>query len=207
TADVGFSTECGNCMGDAVACMLTSCSEACSADATAPECAGCAAENCNTAFQGCAGLNLTDLYPCEADCADKVCGLDGCSGSCGTCEGTTLCVAGACEPLENAWCVNDDDQAAIGNTDVAQAGQDCSLTCLGNAEFAGCTGECTADATGLSSPCGLCFGLEVACAFELCLTPCTTDPASAECIGCLENNCAAGFEACSGLFFSDFYSI
>ncbi len=33
---------------------------------------------------------------CAIDCADRVCGDDGCGGSCGECSGDNLCVAGTC---------------------------------------------------------------------------------------------------------------
>ncbi len=35
---------------------------------------------------------------CTPNCQGKVCGDDGCSGSCGTCMGNTMCVAGQCVP-------------------------------------------------------------------------------------------------------------
>jgi MYXO-CTERM domain-containing protein len=33
---------------------------------------------------------------CTANCSNKVCGDDGCGGSCGTCQGNDMCVNGAC---------------------------------------------------------------------------------------------------------------
>lgn len=40
-----------------------------------------------------------DLAP-DCDCAWRVCGPDGCGGSCGECEGTDVCDAGACVHTE-----------------------------------------------------------------------------------------------------------
>lgn len=36
--------------------------------------------------------------PCVPTCAGKVCGANGCRGSCGSCTGTTVCFAGQCVP-------------------------------------------------------------------------------------------------------------
>jgi len=37
--------------------------------------------------------------PCSPDCTQRECGSDGCGGSCGTCSGTDLCLAGRCEDV------------------------------------------------------------------------------------------------------------
>jgi hypothetical protein len=39
---------------------------------------------------------------CVAECGDRVCGDDGCGGSCGSCEGAAACVAGRCDSVEYA---------------------------------------------------------------------------------------------------------
>jgi len=33
---------------------------------------------------------------CVPNCTDRTCGKDGCGGSCGTCDGSQACIAGAC---------------------------------------------------------------------------------------------------------------
>lgn len=33
---------------------------------------------------------------CVSNCAERACGSDGCGGSCGSCGGTQVCIAGAC---------------------------------------------------------------------------------------------------------------
>ena len=43
------------------------------------------------------GEKYCSWYVCEPDCTGKVCGDDGCGGSCGTCSGDKLCVNGACQ--------------------------------------------------------------------------------------------------------------
>lgn len=41
----------------------------------------------------------TGIKSCKPSCNGKVCGDDGCSGSCGTCSGTLSCVSGSCQDV------------------------------------------------------------------------------------------------------------
>jgi len=84
---------------------------ACEPDSTF--CQGKVAIACNsdgtgfasTSDCGASGLACQDgeCVPCAADCAGKVCGDDGCGGSCGECDGGLSCIAGACgTPCQSA---------------------------------------------------------------------------------------------------------
>ena len=71
----------------------------------------CTVDTCHP-VSGCLNTNLPDDTPCPGglnnsckqgvcicipNCGGKNCGTDGCSGSCGSCQGETQCVSGICE--------------------------------------------------------------------------------------------------------------
>jgi hypothetical protein len=85
---------------------------------------------CGTAY------GLTDMNPqaCDASCAGKVCGQDGCNGACGLCPGSNLSchTDGSCKPLCVPQCT----------------GKSCGAD--------GCGGFCGACAPGESCSLGVC---------------------------------------------------
>jgi MYXO-CTERM domain-containing protein len=90
-------------------------------------------------YEPCTGLGVCDplqgrcLGSCVPDCASKLCGDDGCGGSCGTCPENFVCTVGQC--LQN--CTPDCQ------------GKDCGSN--------GCGGNCgTCTAPGFCSGAGLC---------------------------------------------------
>ncbi len=62
---------------------------------------------------------------CAPECGERVCGDDGCGGSCGSCEGASVCVAGRCELVEYA--------AGPFGVDVGQTFPDLRLSAIPNA--------------------------------------------------------------------------
>jgi hypothetical protein len=86
-------------------------------------CAG--TEDCGTCEADCAcpaGQACKDgvCEDCTADCTDKVCGDDGCGGSCGACEAGEACTEGKCvctPDCANKECGDDGCGAACGTCD------------------------------------------------------------------------------------------
>ena len=108
----GCGGSCGACP-EGEACFDGGChpEEGCVAGTT-PGCDGCLCEACvcaldpyccETAWDGiCVQECVEDCGgcgPCVPDCTGKVCGDDGCGGTCGACEGDSLCCGGGCLPL------------------------------------------------------------------------------------------------------------
>lgn len=61
------------------------------------------------------GGHLGDSGTCTSQCAGKVCGPDGCGGSCGTCGANSICHDGACQPCDICpTCRYHDLNAAVG---------------------------------------------------------------------------------------------
>ena len=96
----------------------------------------CAADETRPAL-GCASGHVSDFCVCVSDsctpsCAGRLCGDDGCGGSCGTCPGTGAeCVAGACM-CEPATCA--ELPRACGVVDDGCGGTiDCTRACSGGA--------------------------------------------------------------------------
>jgi hypothetical protein len=131
----------GSCLGE-VAGVCNSC--------------GSALEN---PVQDCTELDLVcqagECVPCDPDCEGKVCGPDGCDGSCGDCEqyhkcdGTGQCVCD-CPPLDDPYC-----DTATGMTYQ----NECMALCYGveGAEQGACPDcqdFCTADQLQSQELCG-----------------------------------------------------
>jgi hypothetical protein len=54
--DTGTSAECATCFGETTQCTIDNCIQAgCAADPMGEECTNCRAENCDEAFNACAG--------------------------------------------------------------------------------------------------------------------------------------------------------
>ena len=78
-------TQCGGC-GEVSNCGDGAC------DLEGGENCGSCADDCN-----CSDGQICYAYQCcTPDCEDKVCGDDGCGGSCGDCPGGQACIGGAC---------------------------------------------------------------------------------------------------------------
>jgi hypothetical protein len=141
---------------------------------------------------------------CTPDCAFMLCGDDGCGGSCGSCAANEVCDdSGTCidevattGPVPTGACTNADDQAIVDEQDVETIARDCAISNLGNPAAAT---TCIEDATGLSTPCIVCFNGIVECGIASCIGDCIIDSASAACNDCIEENCYAPFIECSGL--------
>lgn len=70
-----------------------------------------------------AGSGKPDIPACQPDCNKKLCGDDGCGGTCGTCEDREGCVEGVCKKLadpdkcaaakcdKNAYCTEENGEA------------------------------------------------------------------------------------------------
>ena len=94
---------------------------------------------------------------CQPDCAGRVCGGNGCGGSCGTCSPGSACSdAGTCEACE-ADCTGREcgDDGCSGSCGTCSPGSACSDEGTCEACEADCTGrECGDD--GCSGSCGTC---------------------------------------------------
>ena len=96
---------------------------------------------------------------CTPDCAGKVCGSDGCGGSCGQCGADEQCIAGECKPggcvpkCEGKDC---GDDACGGSCGTCAANEACVQgKCEGGACVPKCEGkECGDD--GCGGVCGTC---------------------------------------------------
>ena len=130
---------------------------------------------------------------CTADCQGKLCGDDGCGGSCGECP--TECGDGACEGDENCYtccfdcglcCGDGECQAGFGE-DCAVCAADCGL-CCGDGS---CDEEHGEHCAVCPADCGQCCG-NGQCDVEQgesCLN-CTSD-----CGGCCgDGNCVSGHQ-------------
>jgi hypothetical protein len=106
---------------------------------------------------------------CITDCTGKVCGDDGCGGSCGQCEGFLVCDAGACKVggvCPNATCEWDMGETC-GNC-AADCGCDEGDVCL---EEGCCTPQCggkECGGDGCGGSCGTC-GEPLSCVEGACV--------------------------------------
>ena len=193
----GTSVWCAGCFAEQVGCVFTNCLAQCGAEPKSGACQQCQYDTgCYAAFETCSGE--TTPGPCEADCGDNVCGDDGCGGSCGECEGDTVCNEGACTAPVTDACIGESDQAIITDPtkDVVGNTGTCGSGCLGQPDT--CTADCLVTATGLSSDCAGCYAASFGCAVVNCALQCF-DPTTPECAQCqIDSGCTAAFEACAG---------
>ena len=117
---------------------------------------------------------------CEADCAGKDCGSDGCGGLCGTCEEGEACESGLCvadcvSNCEGLSCGDDGCGGLCGTCDEGEACESglCVLGCEANCEGLscgddGCGESCGECPSGESCVDGLCVGCEPACGEASC---------------------------------------
>ncbi len=132
-----------------------------------------------TNFSNLAGNYKLDVRECIASCQDRVCGSDGCIGSCGTCGAGTTCQSGQCRLPVGTECTNPRGVGTLPwseTLDTTSYGADRESSCEGapaGALSADLTYRFTAPKNGifrfaLSSSLSLQLYLEDACANGTC---------------------------------------
>ena len=123
---------------------------------------------CKAPYQACV---LGGGGPCTADCTGKVCGDDGCGGSCGHCEVAFTCTEGACVNDNcNANCINKEcgDDGCGGTCGTCPFNYDCKTgKCVPNDCQPNCLGKECGD-NGCGGGCGAC-GQGWWCSGGLCI--------------------------------------
>jgi hypothetical protein len=180
--DTGLSAGCSACYGALGTCTVASCLTDCAGDPTSSACVDCTTASCGDAFTACSGVPIDEA------------GLWG---------GTDTDTGSDTDTGAVDACNNTDDLAIIGTTDMATALNGCIVGCTSDPDPAGCTGDCVATDTGVSTACGSCYGDIGVCIVANCLTDCLADPTSVACIDCTDTNCGAAYEVCSGVAFAD----
>ncbi len=87
------------------------------------------------------GLRCVEAKCCQPNCEGKLCGDDGCGGSCGTCEGAATCQEGKCKctpKCEGKACGDDGCGGGCGNCQADQACKEGKCECAGQV----CKGKC-----------------------------------------------------------------
>jgi hypothetical protein len=129
---------------------------------------------------------------CEPDCTGRVCGDDGCGGSCGSCSGAQqLCVDGACACAHDACgstCCAEGERCANG----ACCMPDCADRQCGDDGCGGSCGDCASPLACYAGACTCAPGLEL-CA-EQCVELQTNPLHCGQCdLPCAEEEvCSAG---------------
>lgn len=145
---------------------------------TDPAHCGACGNTCGSA-QACVAGACRDA--CTPTCDGKVCGDDGCGGSCGQCGGGRRCRDGRCQEPEDDGPINIPTPECVENNDVCSEGDSCcdplytcanafceqSTTCCG-VDGASCSDEC--DCCGIESSCaeGTCINTGQGCNPEFC---------------------------------------
>jgi hypothetical protein len=166
----GTKCAAGVCLADEIGCapLCNETTEVCHLNVSAAcGCEACVVDqdpNCLTAWDlpcvlACQECG-TSCTACEADCTGKVCGSDGCGGSCGSCPaGTHQCDAGTCEST-------------------------CQPSCAGKAcGDNGCGGSCGSCGSGTACQSGQCVSTtQIDCLqlYEECFPECNSDQACIE---------------------------
>ncbi|MEC8023759.1 MAG: agmatine deiminase family protein [Myxococcota bacterium] len=149
---------------------------------------------------------------CTPACDGKVCGSDGCGGSCGVCGDGATCEAGQCITAEDScggltfqgccddtiltWCENSEIQTLnCQNTgcgwNSAGSYYDCNQTADGPPEFPKACGDDACEpncdgkicgSDGCGGSCGVCTGGET-CEAGQCVDPCGGVPYEGQCTG------------------------
>ena len=177
----GCSGTCGSCSGGKV-CQGSDCNcvpehhtDCCGGDVCWVDSCGNLGAKALTCEFGCANGECNNCTPI---CDLKVCGGDGCGGSCGSCLGVQdLCVAGACEcqpACDGKVCGSD---GCGGSCGTCNGDQD---ICINGACICqpACNGlACGAD--GCGEQCGICGGEQELCIDGACI--CQPDCAGKEC--------------------------
>jgi agmatine/peptidylarginine deiminase len=154
--------------------------------------------DCNT--QGTSDPSGKNPMPCSGtctpNCTGKVCGDDGCGGSCGTCTGGKACQNGQCvgctPSCTGKQCGDDGCGGLCGSCPVGQSCQ--------NGQCVGCQPDCTGKVCGDDGCGGSCGNCPVGqtCKAGQCASGCTASCTGKTCgdDGCGGScgNCAAGLE-------------
>ena len=181
--DPGFTAECAGCFGDEMACAIDNCLAECTADDMS-ECDPCVVDNCGEAFEECSGVPAGG-------------GEDGCD-----CAPDELCEDGQCvavEPDPEGQCLGEADLALL-ESDALEAWFETGVEgCVADPDPAGCIAAGLADDTGLSDGCAGCFGVQTACAIDVCFDECVLGGGGDACGECVELLCGEAFVTCSGL--------
>lgn len=160
---------------------------------------------------------------CMPDCQGRICGSDGCAGSCGECEPEEVCsLEGRCDPPPPRC----GDDVCNGEEDCATCPADCGSCCgdgtcdeargescttcpadcgceagevcdAGSSTCEACAPQCEGRACGddgCGGVCGMCDG-GVACVAGRCDAPCVPQCAGRECGG---DGCGGACGACGG---------
>ena len=104
------------------------------------------------------------------------------------------------EPEDNeppGACTNENDLALIESGAVAQEANRCGPGCVLNGTQ--CTVDCMTEAIDISESCAGCYAEMVSCSATNCAMSCFVDSEGEECRTCVEQNCGASFEACTGI--------
>ncbi|MSP61440.1 MAG: glycoside hydrolase family 25 protein [Myxococcales bacterium] len=138
--------------------------------------------------------------PCKPNCGGKVCGPDGCNGSCGACAMGKTCTSGQCVCAPACMGKMCGDNGCGGSCGMCGANQSCANgqcvngckpDCTGKACGPdGCNGSCGACAMGESCQDGQCAG---GCQPDCAGRVCGDDGCTGTCGACGPNlNCANG---------------
>jgi hypothetical protein len=137
-------------------------------------------------------LNDSDIY-CTGGRWSTARDGDGSGGAAGA------GAAGAGATVEEGACLAAADRAIMEAAAFEQQSTDCATPCGLDPNVADCTARCLVDTAGLSPACAACNGTNVACGARSCLTQCLADSASEPCRTCVEDNCAAEYQRCTGI--------
>ena len=162
----------------------------------------CASFFCDPVTDQCAAS------PCDPNCTGKVCGGDGCGGSCGQCPGGQQCVGGQCQCLpdcDGKQCGDDGCGGSCGNCtgdeEACVNGQcQCQVSCVGKVcGDDGCGGLC-GDCVGQD----ICQGGQCVCLSDCTAKECGADGCGGDCGICPEGQKCQNFTcacapACEGL--------
>jgi len=94
-------------------------------------------------------------------------------------------------------CTNETDLALIESGAVAEEANRCGPGCVLNGTQ--CTIDCMTEAIDISQPCAGCYAEMVSCSATNCAMSCFVDSEGEECRSCVDENCGAPFEECTGL--------
>lgn len=96
-------------------------------------------------------------------------------------------------------CNNSADVAILQTVDAEGAAGMCGLSCIADPNRVMCSTDCVSMATGLSTPCSMCFAETIECTIMNCFADCLdpTDPACEQCQ--IASGCRAAFTACAGI--------